>query len=85
MTSKSKTTKTRGISLKKKRGKKAKKKQELRIAHVKRSFNVCNKCGKKIKGWGMDGCPTVSKGSEMGVLFGMCNGWIHYKCMENCG
>lgn len=47
---------------------------------VNRNFNICNKCGKKIKGWGIDGCPIVSQGNEIGVLFGI-DRWIHYVCM----
>ena len=43
---------------------------------------LCSKCGKEIKGWGVDGCPTVNKGAEMGALFGNFTGWIHYKCMD---
>lgn len=41
---------------------------------------ICDICKGKIKGWGVDGCPTVKKGSEAGVLFGAVDGWVHYKC-----
>jgi hypothetical protein len=42
----------------------------------------CNVCGKKIKGWGLDGCPTVNEGMELGVMFGYNTGYIHYKCIK---
>lgn len=43
--------------------------------------HICSKCKKPLKGWGIDGCPTVSKGNEMGILTGMITGWTHYDCM----
>lgn len=46
-----------------------------------RNKRVCVVCGKKIKGWGIDGCPHVNKGSEISVLTTNPDSWIHYDCM----
>lgn len=43
-------------------------------------LHICDKCEKEIKGWGIDGCPVVAKGNEIGVIFGMVSGWRHYNC-----
>lgn len=53
----------------------------LKQPAVGRSLNLCDKCGKQIKGWGIDGCPVVSEGNEMAALLGSgIEGWRHYEC-----
>lgn len=44
--------------------------------------NPCKVCGKEVR-WGQDGCPVVSKGNELGVLFGSWKYMLHYKCDTN--
>lgn len=57
---------------------------ETKPKKQKQIKNPCITCGKDVK-WGKDGCPVVSKGSEMGVLFGSFIGMKHYKCHDKTG
>jgi hypothetical protein len=45
------------------------------------SIGNCDVCGKPVY-WGKDGTPVVSKGNEMGALFGQWDSVRHSACKK---